>query len=153
MINLLIKIGTPWVILADVCYSSAGHKYGTFYYHEHRTIYAIRLLHSSGSLICLTRRSKWGCHIGSMKKFTTLITDADNNILFPDPSIVSKRGRYEYPGYDINDDVLIFKTNEKASIVSKVAEFRIWNGEDFYNSTENDNSARHCIQVSVSFVG
>ncbi|KAL9989592.1 hypothetical protein ACROYT_G004157 [Oculina patagonica] len=109
-----------------------GDSPGVFYTTKAGLITAFKLVHISGEVGCVWNgRSKWGCT--DPYKIATLITDDQNNIVFPE------NGRYSYtiPGFGSNSPELMLNFSTPL-VVTADQEFRVWYSEDL-GGTDIDN--------------
>ncbi|XP_078363506.1 uncharacterized protein LOC144647595 [Oculina patagonica] len=115
-----------------VCMKAKGDSPGVFYTTKAGLITAFKLVHISGEVGCVWNgRSKWGCT--DPYKIATLITDDQNNIVFPE------NGRYSYtiPGFGSNSPELMLNFSTPL-VVTADQEFRVWYSEDL-GGTDIDN--------------
>ena len=116
----------------------------------------MKLKHISGYLDCDidgpdNSRSRWGC----WDYLLTLITDNQNNIVFPDPKIVTSNAYHRYKGRGWNSRTstnLTFVDMDKPMYVERGMELRVWYGEDLVGHTEADNGGKHCVDVYAQIV-
>ena len=96
-------------------------------------------------------KSKWGCiWAGSTSNIATIITDANNNVLFPDRNRYPRDQwhRFILPGYDgATSDVVSFVNAVDPVYVDAGTTLRVWYAEDLNDFSEGDDSGRHCIDV------
>ena len=119
----------------------------------------LKLKHRSGYLDCATdadahSRTLWGCWT-STDFILTVITDSHQNIVFPDPKIVTNNSYYRYTmrGYGSKTSkYLTFVDLKNPMYVEKGTKLRIWYGADLNDHTESDNSGKHCVDVYAKII-
>lgn len=142
------NIPSGWLNQAkNICYGASGDKYAEFVVKQNCQLFAIRLGYVSGEVKCHTDgiASRWGC--SKANGISTLIRNGSSNALFVPEKVADFYGNFILPGFDENDDVLIFKRN---AYLKAGEAFQIWYGEDFFNGYEPNNSGRQCIDVDIS---
>lgn len=114
--------------------------------------------HVSGYLDCETqepnRRSLWGCG-PPYEKLMTVITDNQNQIIFPKPASTTHLETgiwfYKMAGYKHDSPNLTLIDIQSPMYARKGQELRIWYGEDLLNGYEVNNGGSHCVRVSAKF--
>lgn len=131
-----------------VCYGPDVLEEGMFRIRSNRTIVALRLVHLSGDLTCKTIASNWGCRqIGCVENSChgTRIQRNSTNEEFPDHHAKDVDGLYTFPGFTIDDDLLIIKLQ---SWPTKVYDGEIFNV--FYQGYRG--TGIHCVRADASFL-
>ncbi|KAL9989594.1 hypothetical protein ACROYT_G004159 [Oculina patagonica] len=128
-----------------VCMKAKGDSPGVFYTTKAGLITAFKLVHISGEVGCVWNgRSKWGCT--DPYKIATLITDDQNNIVFPE------NGRYSYtiPGFGSNSPELMLNFSTPL-VVTADQEFRVWYSEDLGGTDIDNYPGPTCMKVIIYF--
>ena len=123
-------------------------KPGKFFSPMTGKISAFKLVYSSGKVGCtLHDSSKWGCD-GDSDNLMTLITDDQNNVVFPE----NYHGQvyYKFAGFTSSSPELLF-TFAIPLKVTAGQEYRMWYSEDLVSSIEGDNHGPTCMKVTVIF--
>ena len=117
----------------------------------------MKLEHVAGNLTCnisaSNRANPWGCNYGTKPikaKVLTVITDADNEVVFPANTDVSKA--FTVPGFNaLMSHILVFTNYEHPNYFEEGQELRVWYIEDLFNfKSESNNGGIHCINVYVT---
>ena len=111
-------------------------------------ISAIKLVYSSGKVGCtLLDSSKWGCD-GDSSNLLTLITDDQNNVVFPE----NYHGQHHYtlPGFTSSSPELLFTFSFPLEVTAGL-EYRVWYSEDLLSYIEFNNHGPTCMKVIVLF--
>lgn len=100
--------------------------------------------------------SHWGCHHYSSYinyPLNVVITDQENNILYPESSFFKNAGLwYYYPGTDdLVTNELVFVNYGIPFWLEQHRQLRVWYGEDLKNWNEGDNQGRVCVAVFAKF--
>lgn len=112
----------------------------------------IKLQHISGDLSCdITsphRATLWGCDTSVL----TIITDNNNEVVFPANINISKGIKYKIPGVNAKTSkVLVFTNLAYPSFFKTDQELRIWYTEDLFDDDTEDNSGMHCVKAYAKF--
>ena len=130
----------------NICYGPENT--GSFEINGNKTLVAIRLVHLSGGLTCKTKPSNWGCQqdfCADDACHGTHIKRSKTNDLFPDIYNLDSDGLYTFPGFNIDDDLLIIKLQVWPTKVSDGEVFDIY--YQGYRGT-----GIHCIRADASFL-
>lgn len=144
---------SQWIVQeANICYGAKDDSFATFTFKQDCRLYALRLRHVSGELICNTAIekwyywSRWGCFQGN-RQFHTCIVSPDGELWFPEKKEGSNG--YKLNGFNTEDDVLIIKKFQKGNFTTG-DELQIWHCDDKQSNNEGDNGGKHCIDVDAS---
>ena len=111
-------------------------------------ISTLRLVYSSGKVGCsLHDSSNWGCD-GDSDNLYTLITDDQNNVVFPEKD--HGQVNYKLPGFTSSSPELLFTFSIPLEVAAG-QEYRVWYSEDLLSSIEGDNHGPTCMKVTVIF--
>ena len=145
-------------IQGSTCYSTRGSQYGHIVVQHAGYITELQLKHASGYVTCRRQnpnwKNNWACNCCNIQNHIgTFVTDANNNILFPGPSVtlISPKISYILPGFTGMSDSVNFVENSKRVWVDAGQELRIWYGEDLVGYTESDNGGTHCVEVYAKY--
>lgn len=137
----------------NICYKSRDSGFGVINLKQEGLIRGIKLEHVSGKLTCdifhSYRANLWGCNSRTKSNeavLSTVITDADNQVVFPANSNSSKV--ITVPGFNAAvSHVLVFTNFVYPNYFDKGQELRIWYNSDLLDFTEFDNGGIHCVNV------
>ena len=123
-------------------------KPGKFFTPMAGKISALNLVYSSGKVGCtLHDSSKWGCD-GDSSNLLTLITDDQNNVVFPEN--YHGQDHYTLPGFTSSSPELLFTFSIPLEVTAG-QEYRVWYSEDLLSKIEVDNHGPTCMKVIVVF--
>lgn len=132
-----------------VCFSARDEKYGTFKTAIPGKIKSFKLVHVSGEVGHFHGRSgNWGSG-----DISIIITDDSKQILTPPEARISAQSTYVLPGVSANDPELNPPGFNPLLGVASGQQFRVWFGEDYYNSTEGDNHGQSCADIYAHYNG
>ena len=153
--QLIYLDNTTWKLQAEnVCYKTKNNGFGVINLKQEGQITEIKLEHVSGNLTCnisaSNRANLWGCNYGTKPvkaKVLTVITDADNEVVFPANNDVSKA--FTVPGFDaLMSHILVFTNYAHPNYFEERQELRVWYIEDLFNfRSESNNGGIHCVNV------
>ena len=114
------------------------------------------LEHVSGDLTCrkqVTRMtSLWGCGNADGGRIMTIITDDNNEVVFPANINISKGVKFKISGVNAKTSkVLVFMNLGYPSYFKTGQELRIWYTEDLFDDDTKDNSGMHCVKAYARF--
>lgn len=141
-----------------VCYRGKGTSPGSFKVPQSAQITEVKLVHVSGHIKCGNSLpgSYWAC--GCCYKtdtVLTLVTDANNNPLFPSRKFKTQVGHSEIslPGFNhLSPELVLPSPNDGPLVqVSKGDILKIWFGEDFVKYADFNNSGQHCVHVFLKY--
>ena len=97
----------------------------------------------------------WGCNYGpkpSDAKVLTVITDADNKVVFP--ANIDSSVPFNVPGFNaLTSKNLVFTNFAYPNYFNKGQEIRIWYIDDLRNTASAfGNGGMHCINLYASFL-
>ena len=96
--------------------------------------------------------SLWGCGNASGGRIMTIITDDNNEVVFPANINISKGIKYKIPGVNAKTSkVLVFTNLAYPSFFKTDQELRIWYTEDLFDDDTEDNSGMHCVKAYAKF--
>ena len=118
----------------------------------------IKLEHVSGNLTCgiaaPNKKNLWGCNYGPKPgdaKVLTVITDADNEVVFP--ANIDSSTPFNVPGFNaLTSQILVFTNFAYPNYFNKGQEIRIRYTEDPNIASASDNGGMHCINLYASFL-
>nr|XP_058963049.1 neurogenic locus notch homolog protein 1-like [Pocillopora verrucosa] len=144
-----VNIGDP------VCFGTKNDDHGTFHIQEAGQIYTFKLVHTSGSVTCvsiLAISTKWGCSfpIYGNHNLMTVITYSNKTVL-PLAEFLKGNDRtyytYQLDGADFNSATLVFKLLRTPLVVLVGQQFQLWYAHDLVNFTEDNNDGKTCADV------
>lgn len=114
------------------------------------------LEHVSGDLTCRKQATRmtslWGCGDASGGKIMTIITDDNNEVVFPVNINISKGVRYKISGVNAKTSKVLVFTNLAYPGYFKIGqELRIWYTEDLFDDDTKDNRGTHCVKAYAKF--
>ncbi|CAH3134862.1 unnamed protein product [Pocillopora meandrina] len=130
-----------------VCFGTKNDDHGTFHIQEAGQIYTFKLVHTSGSVTCLTSKTstKWGCSlpIYGSHNLMTVITYSNKTVL-PLAEFLKGNDRtyytYQLDGADFcGIESIMFKLLPTPLVVSVRQQFQLWYAHDLVNYTEDNN--------------
>lgn len=129
----------------NICYKAKDSGFGVINLKQEGLIRGIKLEHVSGKLTCdifhSYRANLSGCNSRTKSTeavLSTVITDADNQVVFPANSNSSKAAV---------SHVLVFTNFVYPNYFDKGQELRIWYNSDLLDFTEFYNGGIHCVNV------
>ena len=129
----------------NICYKAKDSGFGVINLKQEGLIRGIKLEHVSGKLTCdifhSYRANLSGCNSRTKSNeavLSTVITDADNQVVFPANSNSSKAAV---------SHVLVFTNFVYPNYFDKGQELRIWYNSDLLDFTEFYNGGIHCVNV------
>lgn len=141
-----------WILLKrDVCFGAFANQFGTFYIPNNGVMTEIKLQHVGGSGVTCGGygRTNWGCdattEYDNRDKVGVAITDADNNVIYPNSSFHIKHGYHSIPGYNAFSPFLIFNSSSHA--VFKGQELRLHYAETLFGAYLDNNHGESCADV------
>ena len=122
-----------------------GDSPGVFYMRKAGIVTALKLVHISGEVGCVsTARSKWGCSDPNI--IATVITDDQNNVVFPEDRIYP----YKIDGFGSNSPELMLNFFIPL-LVTAGQEFRVWYSEDLHGGGADNYPGPSCMKVIPYF--
>lgn len=146
-----------------VCFGAKDNLYGSFSMRKSGRLKTMMRIHRSGSVHCNneTSASYWGCTWSLYgENLMTIITDAKKKPVLPSAEnlkafnsggSVSKKYFYSLPGYHHNSTELGFRNLVNPFSVSSNQEIQIWYGQDWIDTSEENNSGKACLDVFAWF--
>lgn len=139
----------------NICYKAKGKGYGVIKLKQDGLLKAIMLEHVSGDLTCRKQvkrmTSLWGCGNASGGRIMTIITDDNNEVVFP-ANIDNPYLQYKVPGCNAKtSQFLVFTNFAYPSFFVKGHELRIWYAEDLTDEGVFNNGGTHCVKVYTKF--
>ena len=129
----------------NICYKAKDSGFGVINLKQEGLIRGIKLEHVSGKLTCdifhSYRANLSGCNYRTKSNeavLSNVITDADNQVVFPANSNSSKAAV---------SHVLVFTNFVYPNYFDKGQELRIWYNSDLLDFTEFYNGGIHCVNV------
>ena len=115
----------------------------------------MKLVYIEGSVRCAPNpeyNSRWGCYHhpdNSKHPLNVLVTDADNNVVYPPEKYVRNTGMWYYlPFVDArHSKEIVFTDYANPFYLAKSTPIRIWYGEDLMRYNNGDNVGRVCVDV------
>ena len=99
----------------NVCYKAKEKGYGVIKLKQEGLLKGIKLGHVSGDLTCVTKdpitTTFWGCTYRNEDKTMTIITDSNNEIIFPTTFDGSKDLKFKVPGFNAETSQILVFTN------------------------------------------
>ena len=140
----------------NICYKAKGKDYGVIKLKQDGLLKGIMLEHVSGDLTCRKQvkrmTSLWGCGNASGGRIMTIITDDNNEVVFPANINISKGIKYKISGVNAKTSkVLVFTNLAYPSFFKTDQELRIWYTEDLFDDDTEDNSGMHCVKAYAKF--
>lgn len=133
-----------WTLLKrDVCFGTHANEFGTFEIQHNAVMTEIKLVHVGGGGVTCAENSpltKWGCDHNQqfvIGNIGVIITDNQNNILYPSMEYHIWSGFFSVPGYNANSPYLIF--GAKNHTVEEGEELRLHYAETLFGYAENNN--------------
>ncbi|XP_065660476.1 uncharacterized protein LOC136084398 [Hydra vulgaris] len=116
----------------------------------------IKLVNVSGVLKCWQQAtgSKFGCY-SDANSLSMYITDNKRKMIFPtaNQQLIYDAKTYKLPGVSANDNEMKFSKLDYPVPYRREEQFiEIWNGEDLFNYTEENNSGKVCADVYGIFL-
>lgn len=149
--NWFIHLGTGWSkvnIYGPVCFGAKDDSYGRFTVQVTGKVITAKLVHISGYVAnSRTIGGYWG---NPSRKLRTVITTADNYVVFP--GNYTPRETYILEGYSSTSSELVFPNASEPGYVTRGQELRIWFVEDLGNFSEGDNSGQLCADVFLFYL-
>ncbi|XP_057315435.1 uncharacterized protein LOC130656563 [Hydractinia symbiolongicarpus] len=142
-----------WILLKrNVCFGARANQFGTFKLTHDAVMTGIKLVHVGGpGLTCIedTPPTKWGCDYGHgfvVENVAAVITDEQNNTLYPSMKYHIRHGFFNVPGYNANSSYLIY--NATSYTVHKEQELRIHYGEAWASTGQPaNNNGTSCADI------
>ncbi|XP_057296969.1 uncharacterized protein LOC130625872 [Hydractinia symbiolongicarpus] len=142
---------TDWKLQAkNICFGAKDNSYGNFSLTHTGILTKLKLEHTGEATLNCDITSgnigtRWGCEYYGPQNIWTLITDKNDNLIFP----FLKTSDYFHPGYNRNSPYLKFDNLNTPA--RRGDELRIWYGEDLINRNEHINAGRSCANVYAVF--
>lgn len=116
----------------------------------------IMLEHISGNLTCREQvkslASLWGCGYPNGGRIMRIVTDDNNEVVFPANIKISKGVKIKMPGVNAKaSKILVFMNLAYPSYFKNGQELRIWYTEDLLDDNTKDNSGIHCVKAYAKF--
>ncbi|XP_057316191.1 uncharacterized protein LOC130657234 [Hydractinia symbiolongicarpus] len=143
--------GDWFLMKRNVCFGARANEFGKFTIQNDAVMTAIKLVHVGGpGLMCEvnTPPTKWGCdyvHPYVVENVAAVITDDQNNLLYPSMDDYADSGFFTVPGYNANSPYLIF--NATNHTVYKGQELRLHYGEAWNEGYLSSNSGKSCADI------
>ena len=140
----------------NICYESKGDKYGQFNVLSTGVLTGIKLVHKSGGIQCCSEcnngLSSFGCSNPIYLKYIgiIIISVSRSEIIIPASDTQFQNYFYEHPGYNVSSNEIIFKRLNHP--VTQGMVLKIWYAQDFLDSSEENNSGKHCVDVYATIV-
>lgn len=145
----------------NVCYGTTPGSSGSFNIRRSGRLVALKLIHKHGEIFCSNQslKSRWGCvqkedNCQTANCISTFVTNARNNILFPNPSVeLETNSSYSYnkPNVMHDGNYMIMRRNNNFVVVTKFEELRIWFGITLQKVGNYGQHGEHCVDVYGSF--
>ena len=138
----------------NVCYKAKDNGFGVINLKQDGQITGIMLEHVSGHLTCNisapNSANLWGCNHGTKSrkaKVLTVITDADNEVVFP--ANIDSSKAFIVPGFNASmSHILVFTNFAYPNYFNKGQELRVWYIQDLFKfRSEYNNGGTHCVNV------
>ena len=112
----------------------------------------IMLEHVSGDLTCRKQvtslTSLWGCGYPNGGRIMTIVTDDNNDVVFPANIKISKGVKFRMSGINAKTSkILVFMNLAYPSYFKSGQELRIWYTEDLFDDNTKDNNGMHCVKA------
>ncbi|XP_022793011.1 uncharacterized protein LOC111332021 [Stylophora pistillata] len=134
-----------------VCFGTKDNDYGSFAIQEAGQIYTFKLVHTSGSVTCVTNleSTKWGCSYSDYGDYNLMTVMTYRNGVLQLAEFVRNINEYRYQldGFDVNSPTLVFNLLPTPLSVSRYQEFQVWYGQDLAGFTEENNAGETCTDV------
>ena len=164
--ELLFSLTDNWqkVKSDPVCFGARNDTYGAFSITKTGRVKTMKLVHKSGSIRCNTDYgdSYWSCDnpVSYGNKLATFITNADKEALLPvtgDLQVLSNhvcvaKHVYSLEGTGHKSPELVFRNLSSPLSLSRNQELQIWNGQDWVDCAESDNSGTVCVDVYAWYI-
>lgn len=148
--------------MESICYEAKGKGYSAFRLTQTGFLEGIMLRHISGYLTCNYNvphwKSLWGCSLEKQTQYGkkdvfTVITDADDKIVFPaNRNLESGYKGITVPGVNAKRTKnLVYTDFAQPNYFTKHQELRIWYSEDLTDHGAYNNDGKHCVQVYAKF--
>lgn len=140
-----------WKLQArNICFGAKDNSYGNFSLTHTGILTKLKLEHTGEATLNCDITSgnigtRWGCEYYSPQNIWILITDRNDNLVFP----FSKAKDYFHSGYNRNSPYLKFDNLNTPA--RRGAELRIWYSEDLINRNEHIKAGRSCANVYAVF--
>ncbi|XP_057316547.1 uncharacterized protein LOC130657575 [Hydractinia symbiolongicarpus] len=148
----MCKCKGDWILLKrNVCFGARANEYGTFKVQHDAVMTDIKLVHVGGPGVSCEETqpsTKWGCdHVSyfNVENVAAVITDDQNNLLYPSIENYAGHGFFTVPGYNANSPYLIF--NATSHTVHKGQELRLHYGETLFGLYLANNSGESCADI------
>ncbi|XP_057316838.1 uncharacterized protein LOC130657862 [Hydractinia symbiolongicarpus] len=145
-----------WILLKhNVCFGAHENEFGTIKLQHDAVMTNIKLVHVGGpGLTCVrgTPLTKWGCDYGGVfvtENVAAVITDDQNNLLYPSTEYYLSNGFFNVPGYNAKSPYLIF--HAASHTVHKGQELRLHYGDTLFDGYLSNNSGESCADVYAKF--
>ena len=143
----MIQVNDP---NTPVCFGAKDDSYGKFVIPSACTITHFRLVYVSGPGVTWYTPYSPPKYWGSSDYLLVYITDSSRNRICPSPSTsIGEHQEYSLPGITNMDPQLTFPELFPHLSVQAGKEFRVWFGQDLFNSTESNNSGETCLNVWI----
>ncbi|XP_065659206.1 uncharacterized protein LOC100202932 [Hydra vulgaris] len=145
-----------WVLLKkNACFHARGNQPAVVSVNKTGWLVAAKLVHVSGIMKCHPSLpgSNFGCVIDNL--FNVFICDEKRQIIFPSPNqaiTYDPYKNYQYRGFTANENEVVFTDLSYPVYLKAGKQVTIWNGEDLFDLTEEDNSGIVCVDVYGSFL-
>eukprot|EP00794_Sanderia_malayensis_P019928 gene19928-21880_t len=132
-----------------VCYGAKGGSFGVFFISKTVKAYQIKLQRTSGRVSCHYSSGYGYFRCARGKHFGVFVTDTNNKVIVPPAPIqyVTAKGWYRLNGNNYGASTIVLSIGLHPYIFRKGGVYRVWYGEDLFNSTESDNVGRMCVNV------
>lgn len=153
--EITVTTASPIEVDPVVCWKSKDSQFGIVKITSSGYLTSVRMEHVKGKVGCNDDprcSSFWGCTKAFVLegRIGTVITDSDDNLIYPKKESVDQFGFYLLEGYHENSQVLDMKFDGQGREVQKGQELKIWYSEDYFNSFEDDNIGEHCAKVTLN---
>lgn len=161
---MLFYLGT-WLKIntVPVCFGARDDTYGSFTVSKSGSISALKLVHTSGNLVCYSGSTKsyWGCEsffYGNKTLMTVITYDNPRRTMFLPTGHTAQMGvpgqncatgyTYHLDGFDSRSPKIVFNMTQSGALpVAVNQEFQIWYGQDIEDCSEFNNSGNSCVHV------
>ncbi|XP_057316188.1 uncharacterized protein LOC130657230 [Hydractinia symbiolongicarpus] len=142
-----------WVLLKrNLCFGARANEFGTFEIQHDAVISAMKLVYvGGGGVTCFdgARLTNWGCEYEPYpfvrENVAAVITDDQDNILYPSKVYDKTLGFFFVPGYNADSPFLIF--NATNHTVHQGQKLRLHYGEALLSPYHFNNLGQSCVDI------
>ena len=145
-----------------VCFGTRDDRYGAFHVTKTGSVKAMKLVHRSGSVKCHADYPPtfWSCsnvNYYESNTFMTIITNAKREALLPSSENLKTRSSgekefYTLDGVNQRSPELILGNLSRPLNLLKDQQLQIWYGQDWVDSSEDNNSGTTCVDIFAWYV-